>query len=123
MIENDPPGVVPPYGLVLDPAIEPESQLRESPASLVAVCGREPWFVHVTIEPTLTLRVSGEKPNSTALTLGPDGVPPPPPPPPPPIGLELQAAASNAATTAFVMRSSLLTASLVETFPARAEDC
>jgi hypothetical protein len=109
MIENDPPGVVPPYGSVLDPAIDPESQLRESPASLVAVWVREPWFVHVTIDPTLTLRVSGEKLYSAALTLGPDGVPPPPPPPP--IGLELHAAANNAATTALVMRSSLLTAS------------
>src|SRR5690348_4692595 len=85
MWENDAPGVVPPYGLGVDPASEPESQLSESPASLVAVCVVVPLFVHVTVEPTVTVRVSGEKLYSTALTLGPDGVPPPPPP----IGLEL----------------------------------
>jgi hypothetical protein len=104
-LENEAPGVVPPYGFCVDPAREPESQVRESAASLVAVWVVVPLFVHVTVEPTVTVSVSGEKLYSTALTLGPDGVPPPPPPP---IGLELHAAASNAATTVLVMRSSLV---------------
>ena len=46
----------------------PESQESGCPASLVAVCGAAPLFVHTTVSPTSTVTVDGENAKSTMPT-------------------------------------------------------